>query len=416
VRSSGGLTHRLQAHSEFRRVEFAVNPTHAVRLVTSREGGVLEYLSCFSGIGGLEASTSPALLCEADPEVVRVLRLSHPGIEIHDDVCSLRPPKVEVVAGGWPCQDISIAGKQAGLSGLRSRLLLDMLRVATEAGAHTVVAENVTNLLKMRSGEEFRASLLAFEEAGFPHVGWRILNAREFGLPQNRSRLILIASREIDIVATLFRPLDSHDLSVHSDPQAAGFYWTAGIHSINYSKGYVPTIKIGSSLGIASPPAVHYGQVVRQLSADEALSLQGFDLQQSLFPSATAAYRAAGNAVARPIGRWVLDGLDLAGSVPEPTTAPSQGELWGGDTGRVGSGYARVGLRSDGRDWEVLVESVPLATNLDQFLDLGSESRLSPRAAAGLLNRLNRSGHACPENLRDALEVLAGGVVGAEGR
>ena len=134
----------------------------------------MRYLSCFSGIGGLEATDSPVLLCEMDDDARRVLSEVHPSAELWPDVETLVPPRVDVVAGGWPCQDLSVAGLRAGLEGLKSRLLLEMLRVAKEAGAHTVVAENVPNLLRMRSGLEFRASLTAFHRFGFGCVAWRI--------------------------------------------------------------------------------------------------------------------------------------------------------------------------------------------------------------------------------------------------
>lgn len=103
----------------------------------------MRYISCFSGIGGLEASHSPELFCELDPNAAAVLKARNPAVPIWSDICSLHPPLTEVVAGGWPCQDLSIAGRQEGLKGLRSGLLCELLRVAVEAQAHTVVAKNV---------------------------------------------------------------------------------------------------------------------------------------------------------------------------------------------------------------------------------------------------------------------------------
>ena len=79
--------------------------------------------SLFSGIGGLEATSSPELMCELDPEAAAVLRHQYPEVPVYSDVRSLDPVAVDVVAGGWPCQDLSIAGKQAGLEGARSGLL-----------------------------------------------------------------------------------------------------------------------------------------------------------------------------------------------------------------------------------------------------------------------------------------------------
>jgi len=368
----------------------------------------VRYLSCFSGIGGLEATKPPVLFCESDPAAASVLKALHPSIEVFPDVQTLVPPVVDVVAGGWPCQDLSVAGLQAGLSGLRSSLLLDMLRVAQVASAHTIVAENVTNLLKMRNGKEFSASLAAMSEFGFEHIAWRTLNTREFGLPQNRSRVLIIASKEPDLAMTLFRALpnlDERSTSQQAKDEAAGFYWTAGTHSINYSRGYVPTIKIGSSLGIASPPAVHYGKVVRTISPSESLKLQGFDINMSLFSTASSAYKASGNAVAKPIGRWVMDGIAKINTFHALEWKPTQGELFDLDFGMTN--YPSSGFASGGLVTPVKVNRQATTTNLIDFLDARSEARLSPRASRGLLSRLDKSGQICPSELRFLLEELA---------
>lgn len=370
----------------------------------------MRYISCFSGIGGLEASHAPVMFCEREPSVADVLRSRYADVEVWPDICTLHPPSVDLVAGGWPCQDLSIAGKQEGLAGLRSGLLRELLRVAVEAGAGVVVAENVTNLLRMRNGAEFAASLEEFKKHGFPCVGWRILNAREFGLPQNRSRLLIVAARETAVVNTLFREVvpsrpvvDAADSDI-----AAGFYWTAGTHSLNYTRGYVPTIKIGSSLGISSPPAVHYRDVVRALSADEALRLQGFDLDTTAFSSRAAAYKAAGNAVARDIGRWVLDGVVGLSGHAIPSVRPVQETLFPDIACEMR--YPPAGIFSAGQVLAVNVARGPRASNLSDFLNLDSTERLSTRAAIGLLRRLNKSQMHCPASLRDALVALGSGA------
>lgn len=368
----------------------------------------MKYLSVFSGIGGLEATEPPILLCESDEDTAKVLNTLYPSTEVWPDIRTLDPPVVDVVAGGWPCQDLSIAGQQAGLVGLHSGLLREMLRVTVQAKAHTVVAENVPNLLRLRKGQEFKASLEAFREAGFPFVAWRKLNAREFGLPQNRSRILLIASKREEITLTLFRELRNlpkEDIDPSLKEKAAGFYWTAGTHSINYSRGYVPTIKVGSSAEVPSPPAVHYGDVVRRISPVEALKLQGFELEIDLFKSPMGAYKAAGNAVAKPIGKWVMDGLAEAGTVFEPEWLPVQEEFWPDAIPR--NGYPDAGICRDGEILTFFVRRKEMATNLYSFLGHSSTERLSPRASNGLLKRLDRSGHFCPDELRLLLEKLA---------
>ena len=368
----------------------------------------MKYISLFSGIGGLEAASPPELLCEMDPAAASVLRHQYPDVPVFPDVRGLDPPSVDVVAGGWPCQDLSIAGKQAGLDGERSGLLFDMLRLAKRARATTVVAENVPNLLRLNDGREFDLTLRAFQDFGFNFVAWRLLNAREFGLPQNRSRLLLVASRDVETSLTLFRDLPelSPEALVDSDADsAAGFYWTAGTHSINYSRGYVPAIKVGSSLKIASPPAIHYDEVVRLITPTEALRLQGFDLSESLFESSTAAYRAAGNAVARPIGKWVLDGVAAGRGPVAVDWVPTQPPLWQEmDPANV---HPTSGLFADGETREVALVRAPRVTNLASVIDRSCSVRVSPRAARGLLDRLTRSGQSCPESLSALLANIA---------
>mgnify|MGYP001440023019 CR=1 FL=1 len=75
--------------------------------------------------------------------------------------------KCNVVVGGWPCQDISIAGKGKGLRGENSKMFYDMVNYAKNASAHTIIAENVPNLLKLDSGSVFREVINEFVKLNF---------------------------------------------------------------------------------------------------------------------------------------------------------------------------------------------------------------------------------------------------------
>ena len=360
----------------------------------------MKYLSLFSGIGGLESpSTLPVLLCELSPSCRKVLETRFPGVVVWDDVCTLRPPNADVLVGGFPCQDISIAGKQNGFAGSRSNLFYEMLRVAKEAGTSTLVAENVPNLIELNGGAVMRAVVESLEEAGFPFIAWRMLNAREFGLPQHRNRIFLIASKHSAVAKSIHRPL-----SYESEPgvvaSADGFYWTAGIQSICYSRGFTPTLKVGSSLSIPSPPAVFFDKIVRKLTATECLLLQGFKPEEFASVTDKDVLLMTGNAVPVPAGHFVMAGVE--GSYCEERIDSDCLLGW--------SRYPRSGMILNGKLSEVRHHRTKLAENLGTVIDRTNRAPLSERAAAGLLARLTRSMKDCPSDLNYALRSAAGSL------
>jgi DNA (cytosine-5)-methyltransferase 1 len=194
----------------------------------------MKYISLFTGVGGLEsAGIHPLLCCEIDAACWPVLRRRFGDVQIHPDIRTLQPPPADVIVGGWPCQDISVAGLQKGLSGERSGLFFEMLGVAVDAGAHTIIAENVPNLLGMEGGEAFQLVLEALSKEGFTFVAWRTINAREFGLPHNRERIFIVASKHREAALALHRPYQHELVQAATEAVACkGFYWTAGLQSI----------------------------------------------------------------------------------------------------------------------------------------------------------------------------------------
>ena len=96
---------------------------------------------------------------------------------------------------GFPCQDISIAGKQLGFSGNRSSLYFEVMRLLHEIEEENrpewLLAENVKNFLSVNNGWDFLAAQIAMDEAGYD-CQWYLLNSKDFGVPQNRERVFLI--------------------------------------------------------------------------------------------------------------------------------------------------------------------------------------------------------------------------------
>lgn len=356
----------------------------------------LKYLSLFSGVGGLEhPEIAPLLTCEVDPSCQEVLRKQYPDADSWATVETLSPPQAEMVVGGWPCQDLSAAGRLGGLSGARSGLFFEMLRVAKQSGASTVIGENVPNLLTLRKGSEFATVLEALTESGYPFISWRVLNARSFGLPQDRRRLFIAASKSRIAAEALHAALPEHPARAdRAAPVAAGFYWTGGKRSVCFSPGFVPALKIGATDEKGrSPVAVLIGDRVRKLTIAENLRLQGLEHIDVSTLAKSAVLRMAGNAVPRPVGQFVVE--SVAGSAP-----------FGGV--RTGFGViGRSGIYEDGVPWIVEHDPGHLATNLIDFLDLEVEDSLSAQAAAGLIVRSVRSGKQLPRELFEALVELS---------
>ena len=355
----------------------------------------LRYLSLFSGISGLEHPAVPPLLfCEHDSACQGVLRRRHPEVDVCSDVTELRePPRADIVVGGWPCQDLSSAGTLGGINARRSGLFFEMLRVAKASGAHTLVGENVPNLLTINRGLDFQVVLNALLAEGYPFVAWRVINAREFGLPQERRRLFVVASTERERAAALHCELPELPPS-RSSIVASGFYWTGGKRSICFSSGYVPALKIGATDNKGrAPVAVLLGGRVRKLSPLEFLCLQGFQELPTEGLAPSTILRMAGNAVPVPMGHFVLSSVASVSPMSGVRTA----------FGLVGPS----GMVDGGLSWVIDHKPSRLATNLVDFVNPGSDDSLSAQAAAGLIVRSVRSGHPMPRELFAVLWRLA---------
>lgn len=154
--------------------------------------------SLFSGAGlcdlGLEwAGMKHRFFCEVDPFCRSVLRRHWPGIPIYEDVRELRGadlPPVDVLCGGFPCQDVSLAaaGKRKGITGKRSGLWHEYARLIEEIRPGYVIIENVPGLLA--AGVE--AVLQDLAAVGYD-AEWEVLPAAAVGAPHRRERVFLVA-------------------------------------------------------------------------------------------------------------------------------------------------------------------------------------------------------------------------------
>ena len=166
----------------------------------------MRFISAFTGVGGMDMGLENAgMECVAqiewDKHCQNVLQHHWPEIPKWHDITTVNGadlPDAEVFAFGSPCQDLSVAGKRAGIEGARSSMFFEALRIIKEKQNATgtirsIIWENVAGALSSNRGKDFGTILDALAELGIVEIEWAILDARWFGIPQRRRRVFLVA-------------------------------------------------------------------------------------------------------------------------------------------------------------------------------------------------------------------------------
>lgn len=351
----------------------------------------LQVVGLFAGIGGVELGLAQAkheakLLCEIEPAAVEVLEAQFPDTRKARDICAMKgfPKGTELVAAGFPCQDLSQAGKTAGIGGSRSGLIGEVFRLLRKNGVEWLLLENVSFMLQLGRGRALDVIMTELERLGYKWA-YRVVNSRAFGVPQRRERIYILASRRHDPRNVLFvdnvpEPSDTRSFR----EVACGFYWTEGLRGLGWAVDSVPTLKGGSTIGIPSPPAIIFpsGRIAKPDLRD-AERMQGFAEDWTL-PAEAVAKRGArwklvGNAVTVNTAAWIGKRLrnpgvyDPTGDVELGTTEPWPIAAW-----NLGNGRHRAQLST----WPLQIPSEPLET----FLRHETQD-LSVKATAGFLSR-----------------------------
>jgi DNA (cytosine-5)-methyltransferase 1 len=377
-------------------VEFFAMPLHErLRLV-----------GLFAGIGGIElglhaSGHETVLLCENEPAAGRVLAERFPGVPIASDVRSLAElPPCDLVAAGFPCQDLSQAGRTVGIAGSRSGLVGHVFRLLDTARHEPrwLLLENVSFMLQLDRGEAMSWLTSMLDERGYTWA-YRVVDTRAFGLPQRRQRVLLLASRGEDPRPALLAQDHGEPESPDRGDLACGFYWTEGIRGLGWAVDAIPTLKGGSTIGIPSPPAIWQPGTSRILTPDlrDAERLQGFPADWTAAADTgparrnTARWKLVGNAVSVPVAEWLgervttTDSYDTSRDEVLLTAARWPRAAWG----RGGERYA-----VDVSMWPVALPR----PHLHEFLDFETKL-LSARATAGFLSRTRRGTLRIPEDL-----------------
>ena len=180
----------------------------------------MKVLSLFSGIGAFEKALDrlkvPYQLinyCEIDKYASKAYAMIHEcdeSLNLGDitkiDTSTL-PNDIDLITYGFPCQYISLAGKQKGFEAdgerTRSGLFFEALRIIEDKKPRIAIAENVKNLTSKKFKKEFNIVLTSLEQAGY-NIYWKVMNAKDYGIPQNRERVFIVSIRK-DVDNGLFK-------------------------------------------------------------------------------------------------------------------------------------------------------------------------------------------------------------------
>lgn len=366
----------------------------------------LKFVSLFSGIAGLDTGLTAAgaqavELCEYWDPARRVLQARLPDLPLARDVRGFMPTADhKLIAAGFPCVDLSHAGKQAGIFGAQSGLVTEVFRIAAATRPEWLMLENVPNLLRLGRGAGVKFIIEEVEALGY-HWAYRVVDSRAFGVAQRRNRVIFLASRTPGAAASALLAEDAGLEGEFQDAGAAsasGFYWTEGRRGVGLVRGALPTLKGGSTVGAPSAPAVWrpnapVGQRIVLPSIEDAEELQGFKRGWSEAADVpgepSARWKLVGNAVTVGLGRWIGERLlataqGTTGDTPAGTTRDER-RPW--PDAAFGGPSMTVQCVAASR-WPVSIAARPL----DEVLNHESLRPLSHRATKGFLSRIEESG------------------------
>lgn len=370
----------------------------------------LRVAGLFAGIGGIElglhqAGHSTDLFCEVDPGASRVLRHRF-SAEVLPDIRDLEAlGDVDLVTAGFPCQDLSQAGRTAGIRGNQSGLIDHVFRLIDKRrrGPRWLLLENVSFMLHLDRGRGMRHLVDELERRRF-RWAYRVVDTRAFGLPQRRHRVILLASRSEDPRNVLFVDEALSTEPAYSRDLWCGFYWTEGLRGLGWAVDAVPTLKGGSTIGIPSPPAIWIPATGEIGTPDirDAERLQGFEVDWSL-PALEAEgvsrshrWKLVGNAVSVPLAKWVGERLAHPGQFDRARSLEilSRGISW-----------PKAAWGHNGRVHSVSVSTWPVRvrlSHLSKFIKYPLRP-LSVRAAAGFKSRMDVSSLNFEDDFRRAV-------------
>ena len=310
----------------------------------------LKYIDLFAGIGGFhQAMNSFGASCVFASEWDKDCQYTYEenyGIKPYGDITKIDEkdiPAHDIICAGFPCQAFSISGKQRGFKDSRGTLFFDVARIAKYHQPQMLLLENVRNFEKHDNGNTLLTVKATLEEIGYNFFS-QVLNASNFGVPQKRERIFMVAFRKDLNINTFSFPKSTHQIvtlqtfldekklhqkliiqrddikfkeNTNVTPDMFGNYPQKPIRIGTVNKGGQGE-RIYSSLGHAITLSAYGGGVgaktglylinnnIRRLSPQECRRITGFPDNFKLHPKPTVCYRQFGNSVVVNILKSIL--------------------------------------------------------------------------------------------------------------
>lgn len=304
-----------------------------------------KFVDLFSGIGGIRIGLEQSfgkdnveciLASEIDKFAIKSYKHNfnnNEDIKNIYDIDEKNMPNIDIVLGGFPCQPFSKAGKELGFEDERGNLFFEIARIINEKKPPIVFLENVKGLKTHDNGDTFDVILKKLESIGYK-VYYKILNSKDFGLPQNRERIYFVCFLDHSIDFSFpegekveTKMSDILSKNVESKYTLSDRMWKSmierkeknkkegkgfGYRSFNEESVYGSTIsarygKDGSEVLIEQK-----NKNPRKLTPLEALKYQGFPSDFEIVVSDTQAYKQFGNSVSIPVIKSIFDCIKLS--------------------------------------------------------------------------------------------------------
>jgi DNA (cytosine-5)-methyltransferase 1 len=324
------------------------------------------------------------LLCELWEPARMVLKHQFPGVPLIPDVRELKNlPPVDLVTAGFPCTDLSQAGRCTGITGEASGLVGEAFRLLGDRRVPWVLLENVRNMLVLDGGTAMRFLISEFEDLGY-RWAYRLVDSRFTGVPQRRQRVILVATTEGDPREVLFADDAGEPDESYFASNVYGFYWSEGLRGLGWARDAVPPIKSGPRPAIWNPQGPIGRRIVTPTIRD-AEQIQGFDTDWTNptgCVSATTRWRLVGNAVTVGVSEWVARRLVNPRSFDKEVHQLDTSARW-----------PNAAYGANGKRWAVDVSMWPTHEpyqHLSEVVNVDTAPPLSKNAAAGFYKRAMR--------------------------